>query len=224
MAHDNPWSAVDDYLNAALLPRDPILEEALRANAEAGLPAIDVAPNQGKLLHLLARIQGARDILEIGTLGGYSTIWLARALPPEGRLVSLEAEARHAEVARANLARAGLAEKVDVRVGPALGTLPTLVEEKRRPFDFVFIDADKPNNPNYLAWALKLTRLGSVIVIDNVVRAGGIIDAANGDPRVQGTRRLFDALAKEPRVSATAIQTVGSKGHDGFVLAYVVGT
>src|ERR1700683_5453592 len=171
MANDNPWSVVDDYLNAALLPRDPILEEALRANAEAGLPAIDVAPNQGKLLQLLVRIQGARDILEIGTLGGYSTIWLARALPPEGRLVSLEAEARHAEVARANLARAGLAEKVDVRVGAGVESVPKLGEENRPPFDFVFIDADKPNNPSYLAWALKLTRLGSVIVIDNVVRA-----------------------------------------------------
>jgi predicted O-methyltransferase YrrM len=223
MAHDNPWSAIDDYLNAALLPPDPALEAALRANADARLPAIDVAPNQGKLLHLLVRIQGARDVLEIGTLGGYSTIWLARALPPEGRLVSLEAEPRHAEVARANLARAGLAEKVDVRVGAALDSLPKLAEEKRRPFDFVFIDADKPNNPNYLAWALKLTRPGSVIVIDNVVRAGAIVDAGSSDPRVQGTRSLFEALAKEPRVSATAIQTVGSKGHDGFVVAYVVG-
>jgi predicted O-methyltransferase YrrM len=223
MPSDSQWSAVDDYLNAALLPPDPALEEALRANAAAGLPSIDVAPNQGKLLHLLARIQGARDILEIGTLGGYSTIWLARALPPEGRLVSLEAEPAHAVVARANLVRAGLADRVDVRVGAALDTLPRIAEEKRRPFDLVFIDADKPNNPNYLEWGLRLTRPGSVIVIDNVVRGGKVVDLASEDPRVQGTRRLFEMLAKEPRVSATAIQTVGSKGHDGFVLAYVCG-
>jgi predicted O-methyltransferase YrrM len=221
MSSDPSWSAVDDYLNAALLAPDAVLSEALRANAAAGLPAIDVAPNQGKFLHLLARIQGARDILEIGTLGGYSTIWLARALPSDGRLLSLEAEQAHADVARANLARAGLGEKVEVRVGAALATLPQIEAEKRRPFDLVFIDADKPNNPSYFEWALKLTRPGSVIVIDNVVRAGSIVDPANPDPRVQGTRALFERLANEKRVSATAIQTVGSKGHDGFVLAYV---
>jgi predicted O-methyltransferase YrrM len=217
------WTAVDRYLNEALLPHDAVLEEALRANAAAGLPAIDVAPNQGKLLRLIAEMQGARSILEIGTLGGYSTIWLARALPPDGRLVTLEAEAKHADVARTNIARAGFANLVEVRVGRALETLPKLVEEKRGPFDLVFIDADKPSNPEYLGWALRLTRPGSVIIVDNVVRAGGILDAASDDPRVQGTRRLFDALSREPRLSATAIQTVGSKGHDGFVLARVHG-
>jgi predicted O-methyltransferase YrrM len=218
------WTAVDRYLVSALLPADDALADALRANAAAGLPAIDVAPNQGKLLHLVARIQGARAILEIGTLGGYSTIWLARALPPDGRLVTLEAEAKHAEVARANVARAGLASVVEIRVGRALETLPLLAKEGRGPFDLVFIDADKPKNPEYLEWALRLTRPGSVIVVDNVVRAGDILDATSDDPRVQGTRRLFDALARESRLSATAIQTVGSKGHDGFVLARVVGT
>jgi predicted O-methyltransferase YrrM len=217
------WTAVDRYLVSALLPADDVLEGALRANAAAGLPAIDVAPNQGKLLHLIARIQGARTILEVGTLGGYSTIWLARALPPDGRLVTLEAEAKHAEVARANVARAGLASRVEVRVGQALETLPLLAKEGREPFDMVFIDADKPSNPEYVEWALRLTQPGSVIVVDNVVRAGGILDASSDDPRVQGTRRLFEMLAREPRLSATAIQTVGSKGHDGFVLARVVG-
>jgi predicted O-methyltransferase YrrM len=217
------WTAVDRYLVSALLPADDVLEKALRANAAAGLPAIDVAPNQGKLLHLIARIQGARTILEVGTLGGYSTIWLARALPPDGRLVTLEAEAKHAEVARANVARAGLASRVEVRVGRALETLPLLAKEGREPFDMVFIDADKPSNPEYVEWALRLTQPGSVIVVDNVVRAGGILDASSDDPRVQGTRRLFEMLAREPRLSATAIQTVGSKGHDGFVLARVVG-
>jgi len=216
------WTAVDRYLVSALLPPDPALDEALRANAAAGLPAIDVAPNQGKMLHLIAQMQGARAILEIGTLGGYSTIWLARALPRDGRLVTLEAEAKHAEVARANVARAGLASVVEIRVGRALETLPRLAEEGRGPFDLVFIDADKQNNAEYVAWALRLTRPGSVIVVDNVVRAGRVIDAGSDDPQIQGTRRLFDALAREPRLSATAIQTVGSKGHDGFVLARVV--
>ncbi len=216
------WTAVDRYLAAALLPPDAALEEALRANAAAGLPAIDVAPNQGKLLHLIAKMQGARAILEIGTLGGYSTIWLARALPADGQLITLEAEAKHAEVARANLVRAGVARVVEIRVGLALDSLPKLVEEGRGPFDLVFIDADKPNNAEYLAWALRLTRLGGVIIVDNVVRGGGVLDATSDDPRIVGTRRLFEALAREPRLSATAIQTVGSKGHDGFVLARVV--
>ncbi|MGO9837612.1 MAG: O-methyltransferase [Polyangiaceae bacterium] len=217
------WNAVDRYIISALLPADSALEEALRANAAAGLPAIDVAPNQGKLLHLMAQMLGARSILEIGTLGGYSTIWLARALPPGGRLVTLEAEAKHAEVARANVARAGLAGVVEVRVGRALDTLPLLAKEGRGPFDLVFIDADKPSNADYVEWALKLTRPGSVIIVDNVVRAGGILDASSDDPRVQGTRRLYEALGREPRLNATAVQTVGSKGHDGFVLARVVG-
>jgi predicted O-methyltransferase YrrM len=213
------WSSVDRYMQSALLQPDPALEDALRANAAAGLPAIDVAPNQGKLLYLIAQLLGARRILEIGTLGGYSTIWLARALPAGGTLVTLEVDPKHAEVARANLARAGLAQVVDVRVGRALDTLPALVGQV---FDLVFIDADKPNNPAYLAWALRLTRPGSVIVVDNVVREGGILDAASDDPRVQGTRSLFEAIAREPRLDATAIQTVGRKGHDGFVLARVV--
>ena len=216
------WTKTDQYINQSLLPHDDALEAALRANADGGLPAIDVAPNQGKLLHLLAQMQGAETILEIGTLGGYSTIWLARALPKGGRLVTLEAEQAHADVARANIARAGLAGVVDIRVGRALETLPKIAQEGIAPFDFVFIDADKPSNPDYVAWALRLTRPGSVIVVDNVVRAGGIIDPGNDDPRIQGTRRLFEELSREPRLNATAVQTVGSKGHDGFILARVV--
>jgi predicted O-methyltransferase YrrM len=213
------WSSVDRYMQSALLQPDPVLEDALKANAAAGLPAIDVAPNQGKLLYLIAQLLGARSILEIGTLGGYSTIWLARALPAGGTLVTLEVDPKHAEVARANLARAGLAQVVDVRVGPALDTLAALAGQL---FDLVFIDADKPNNPAYLAWALRLARPGSAIVVDNVVREGAILDATSGDPRIQGTRSLFEAIAREPRLEATAIQTVGGKGHDGFVLARVV--
>ena len=213
------WASVDRYVEGALLRPDPVLEAALRANAEAGLPAIDVAPNQGKLLHLLALMLGARRILEIGTLGGYSTIWLARALPAGGNLVTLEANPKHAEVARANVARAGLTHAVDVRVGAALDTLPALEGQR---FDFVFIDADKPNYAAYLEWALRLTRPGGAIVIDNAVRQGAIVDAASDDPLVRGTRAVFEALAREPRLDATAIQTVGSKGHDGFILARVV--
>jgi predicted O-methyltransferase YrrM len=206
-------------MQSALLQPDPALEDALRANAAAGLPAIDVAPNQGKLLYLIAQLLGARRILEIGTLGGYSTIWLARALPAGGTLVTLEVDPKHAEVARANLARAGLTQVVDVRVGRALDTLAALAGQL---FDLVFIDADKPNNPAYLAWALRLTRPGSAIVVDNVVREGAILDATSDDPRIHGTRSLFEAVAREPRLEATAIQTVGGKGHDGFILARVV--
>lgn len=213
------WSAVDCYLESSLLTPDPVLDSALAASAAAGLPAINVAPNQGKLLHLVAQMLGARSILEIGTLGGYSTIWLARALPAGGKLVTLEADPKHAQVAKANLVRAGLAHVVDVRLGPALETLPALAGQT---FDLVFIDADKPNNPRYLVWALRLTRPGSVIVVDNVVREGGVLDEASDDPRIQGTRSLFEAIAREPRLEATAIQTVGGKGHDGFVLARVV--
>lgn len=213
------WTAVDDYFNGLLVPPDPALDEALRASAEARLPSINVAPNQGKLLHLLARIHGTRKILEIGTLGGYSTIWLARALPPGGRLVTLEAEPRHFEVARANVARAGLSDVVELRLGRALDTLPGLVGDA--PFDLVFIDADKPSNPDYFAWALKLTRPGSLIVVDNVVRRGAVADPASADPAVAGVRRLVDLIAAEPRVTATALQTVGGKGHDGFLLALV---
>ena len=211
------WQRVDGYLAELLVGDDPALAAALAANAAAGLPAIDVSPLQGKLLHLLARIAGARRILEIGTLGGYSTIWLARALPAGGRLVTLEAERRHAEVARANIARAGLADRVELIPGPALVTLPTL----EGPFDLVFIDADKRSNPDYLAWALRLTRPGAVIVCDNVIRDGAITDAASRDPGVVGTRRFLDALAADPRLAATVVQTVGAKGWDGFAIAIV---
>ena len=211
------WTAVDDYLTGELACSDEALEAALRSSAEAGLPAIAVSPPQGKLLHLIARMVGARRILEVGTLGGYSTIWLARALQPGGELVTLEINPRYAEVASANLARAGLADGVNVRVGPALETLPTLAG----PFDLVFIDADKPSNADYFAWAVKLSRPGTAIVVDNVVRDGAVIDAGSADPAVAGVRRLNALIASEPRVSATAIQTVGSKGYDGFILALV---
>src|SRR5690242_9547829 len=217
------WKEVDRYLSDRLVAPDSALEEALAANAAAELPAIDVAPNQGKLLHLLARIAGARRILEIGTLGGYSTIWLARALPKDGRLITLEASAKHAEVARKNIARAGLSEMLDLRLGAALDTLPQLVEESAGPFDLIFIDADKPNIPDYLTWSLKLSRKGTVVLIDNVIREGEILDASSSDTSVQGVRRLFDMLHDEPRLQATALQTVGSKGYDGFAMAVVTG-
>jgi predicted O-methyltransferase YrrM len=204
------------------VPPDPALDAALAASEAAGLPPINVAPNQGKLLMLLAQIQGARRILEIGTLGGYSTIWLARALPADGRVVTLEADRRHAGVARANFAHAGLSDLIELRVGRALDTLPQLVAEGLEPFDMVFIDADKPGNPDYLAWALKLTRRGSLIIADNVVRDGRVADAKSRDSSVRGIRRFNALLAAEPRVSATAIQTVGSKGYDGFAIALVV--
>lgn len=217
------WAEVDRYLGGLLVGADDGLRAALEASAAAGLPPIQVSPVQGKLLHLLVRLHGARTALEIGTLGGYSTIWLARALPPDGRLVSLEADPRHAEVARANLARAGVADRVDVRVGRAVDTLPVLAEEGAV-FDLVFVDADKPSNPDYVGWALRLTRPGSVIVVDNVVRGGAVADASSEDPNVVGTRRMLELMADEPRLSATALQTVGEKGYDGFVLAVVNGT
>ena len=217
------WKAVDRYLSDRLVASDSALEEALAANAAAELPAIDVAPNQGKLLHLLALATNARSILEIGTLGGYSTIWLARALPEGGRLLTLEANPKHAEVARKNISRAGLSNVVTLRLGPALDTLPQLVEENAGPFDLIFIDADKPNIPNYLTWSLKLSRKGTVILIDNVVRDGEILDASSSDASVQGVRRLFDMLHEEPRLQSTALQTVGSKGYDGFAMAVVTG-
>jgi predicted O-methyltransferase YrrM len=216
------WTAVDRYFTESLCGTDEGLDRALEANAEAGLPAIDVAPNQGKLLHLLAVIQGARRILEVGTLGGYSTIWLARALPADGRLVTLELQPRHGEVARENVARVGLSDKVEIRVGPALESLRQLHEEGVEPFDMIFVDADKPNNPGYLEWALKLSRRGSLIVIDNVVREGAIVDTESEDAAVVGTRTMFERMSTEPRLSATAIQTVGSKGYDGFALGVVV--
>jgi predicted O-methyltransferase YrrM len=210
------WTAVDRYFTDLLVPSDPALHRALEASAEAGMPAIAVSPTQGKLLMLLAEIQGARNILEIGTLGGYSTIWLARGLTAGGRLITLEANAKHAEVARANIARAGLEHAVDVRLGRALDTLPQLITEA--PFDLIFIDADKAAYPEYLSWAIKLSRSGSVIVADNVVRNGAVIDESSGDPNVEGVRRFNELLAADRRVSATAIQMVGSKGYDGFVV------
>ena len=220
------WTAVDRYIGERLIGSDPALDAALSASAEAGLPPIAVSPSQGKLLYLLARALGTRTVLELGTLGGYSTIWLGRALPPDGRLVTLEAEAKYAEVARANIARAGLGDLVELRLGPALDTLPQLAAEGPQPFDLVFIDADKQSTPEYFRWALELTRPGSVIVTDNVIRDGALIDTSNEDPGVQGGRRFHELLAAdrrgEQRVSATTIQTVGSKGYDGFTLALVM--
>ena len=213
------WAAVDAFIGERLLPPDPILDAALAANAAAGLPAIDVSPAHARLLQILARIAGARRILEIGTLGGYSTIHLARALPEGGRLVTLEAVPKHAEVARANLGRAGLTDRVEVIVGPALATLPSL----DGPFDFIFIDADKESNPAYLAQALRLSRPGTVIVCDNVIRDGRVADPTADNPAVAGTRRFFEAAGAEPRLTATAVQTVGVKGWDGFAIAVVSG-
>ncbi|QIC05994.1 O-methyltransferase [Brevibacillus sp. 7WMA2] len=217
------WAEVDQYFNSMLLPSDPILEGVLQANANAGMPAIDVAPNQGKFLYLLAKIRGAKKILEIGTLGGYSSIWLARALPEDGQLISLEYEQPFAQVAKENIKKAGLTEKVTILVGPALETLPTLQEKGLTGFDMIFIDADKQNNPHYLQWALQLCNPGAIILGDNVVRNGEVIDPENGDDRIQGIRQFFDLLAAEPRIEATAIQTVGSKGYDGFALGVVKG-
>ncbi len=216
------WSQVDDYFAGELLDRDPALSTALAASREAGLPDIAVSATQGKLLHLLARVQGARNILEIGTLGGYSTLWLAKALPPGGRIVTLEADPKHVEVARANLARAGYANQVQVRLGAALDTLPELETERVGPFDLTFIDADKRSNAEYFDWALRLSRRGSLIIVDNVVREGKVLDAASEDASVQGVRRLVTRMSLETRVSVTAIQTVGHKGYDGFAIALVV--
>src|ERR1700757_5113977 len=216
------WEAVDKFLDTMLIPQDSSLDDALAAAAAAKLPAIQVSSVQGKFLHLLARIQGARNILEIGTLGGYSTIWMARALPPGGHLLTLEADAKHAAVARANFVRAGLASVIELRFGPALDTLPRVATEGRGPFDLTFIDADKFTMAEYFEWALKLSRRGSVIVADNVIRHGGVIDAESKDPDIVGVRRFNEHLAKEPGVSATEIQTVGSKGYDGFALAVVL--
>ncbi|WP_210634228.1 O-methyltransferase [Streptomyces sp. GESEQ-13] len=224
MSEARLWNAVDDYFTEQLLGGDPddALEAALRESDAAGLPPIAVSPLQGKLLQLLARLQGARRVLEIGTLGGYSTIWLGRALPADGRLVTLEYDPRHAEVAVRNIARAGLAEQVEVRVGPALESLPKLADEQPPPFDLVFIDADKANNPHYVEWALRLTAAGSVIVLDNVVRGGRVADPDNSDPDVLGTRAALEMFGTHPRLDATAVQTVGAKDHDGFALARVV--
>ncbi|MGA2969628.1 MAG: O-methyltransferase [Acidimicrobiales bacterium] len=215
------WTNVDDYLVAILAPSDASLDAALADSTAGGLPQINVAPNQGKLLELLATIRGARRILEIGTLGGYSTIWLARALGAEGRLVTLELEPHHADVARINIDRAGLGELVDIRTGPAAASLRSMIDEGVEPFDFVFIDADKEGYAEYFSLTLKLSRPGTVIVADNVVREGAVIDPHNADERVIGIRKFLDTVKGDQRVSGTAVQTVGSKGYDGFALFVV---
>jgi predicted O-methyltransferase YrrM len=215
------WATVDRYLTDTIVKPDAALGAALDRSDAAGLPSINVSPSQGKFLHMLARLVNARAILEVGTLGGYSTIWLARALKPGGRLITLEADARHAELARANLARAGLDRMVDVRLGPALDTLPRIATEGIAPFDLVFIDADKPNTPQYFTWALKLSHAGSIIVVDNVIRKGEVANPSATDPNVQGMQQFFTMAAAEPRVDATAIQTVSSKGYDGFSIILV---
>ncbi len=217
------WSAVDDYVTRLLVKPDPALESAVDATARAGMPPIAVSAPQGKLLALLAQITGARWILEIGTLGGYSTIWMARALPADGRLISLEVDPGHAEVATANLAAAGVDKVTEIRIGPALETLPKLAEEGAGPFDLVFIDADKANIPEYLDWSIRLARPGTVIVVDNVVRDGALLDDSGQKPDVVGVRRLHEMLSTDHRVSATTIQTVGAKGYDGFTLGVVLG-
>lgn len=219
---ENQWTAVDDYVNALVVRPDAALDSALEATAAAGMPAIAVSAAQGKLLHLLARLVGARRVLEIGTLGGYSTIWMARALPEDGRIISLEIDAHHADVARRNLAAAGLADIAEVRVGAALDLLPKLAAEEAGPFDLSFIDADKANIPEYFDWSVVLSRPGALVVVDNVIRNGAVIDADSQDASVAGVRRLNEMLAKRTDVSATTIQTVGSKGYDGFTIALVL--
>ncbi|RAV19392.1 O-methyltransferase [Paenibacillus contaminans] len=215
------WEKVDEYITERLIPQDDVLESVLAANQQARLPAYDVTPAQGKLLHLLVRMQGAKRIMEIGTLGAYSTIWLARALPSDGHIVTLELDPFHAQVARSNIALAGMNDKIELRVGDALEQLARMAEEGVEPFDFIFIDADKPNNPKYLKWALHFSHPGTVILGDNVIREGEVVNESSQDPRVNGVRRFYDLLAEEPRIEATAIQTVGSKGYDGFVLGIV---
>ncbi len=221
MTNDPRWNAVDDYLAQKIVAEDDALAAALAASEAAGLPPIEVSAAHGKMLHLLARIAGARKALEIGALGGYSTIWIARALAHGGRLLTLEADAAHAAVARANVERAGLGDRVEVRVGAALDSLPEIEAEGLGPFDFVFIDADKENNANYVAWALRLSRPGTTIVVDNVVRAGRVLDASSRDSQIVGVRNMFEMMKAEPRLSVTAVQTVGAKGWDGFALAVV---
>ncbi|GAA3110312.1 O-methyltransferase [Streptomyces echinatus] len=223
MSGSQLWDDVDDYFISHLSPDDDALRAALRDSEAAGLPAIAVTAAQGKFLQLLAQVQGARNVLEIGTLGGYSTIWMARALPEDGRLISLEYNAKHADVATRNIARAGLERIVEVRVGPALESLPKLADENPAPFDLVFIDADKANNAHYVEWALRLTRAGSLIIVDNVVRGGRVTEADSTEPDVAGTRAAIELIAGHPRLSGTALQTVGQKGYDGFALARVLG-
>jgi predicted O-methyltransferase YrrM len=215
------WEAVDKYFDKMLIPHDSTLDDALAAAAAAKLPAIQVSSVQGKLLHLLARIMGARNILEIGTLGGYSTIWMARALPEGGRIITLEADPKHAEVARKNFARAGVESKVELRLGKALDTLPKVAADGLGPFDMFFIDANKSNMPEYFEWSLKLARTGSVIIADNVVREGAVLDAKSKDDDIQGIRRFLEMVGKEKRVSGTALQTVSTKNYDGFALVLV---
>jgi predicted O-methyltransferase YrrM len=215
------WTKVEEYVDGLLIPTDAVLEAARKASEDAGLPTIAVTPSQGRLLHIMTKMQGARRILELGTLGGYSTIWMARALPADGRLVTLEFAAKHFEVARENIARAGLSERVDQRLGPALDTLPKLEAEGAGPFDFVFIDADKENCAPYFEWAVRLSRPGTVIMVDNVIRDGEVANAETTDSLVAGIRRFNEAVAAEPRVTATTVQTVGSKGYDGFTLIRV---
>ena len=218
---ETKWTAVEDYLDGLLIQEDPALAAVRKASAAAGLPDIAVSPSQGKLLHLLVRMRGARRILEIGTLGGYSTIWMARALPKAGHLVTLEFVPRHFEVAKANLSRCGLSNVVEQRLGPAIELLPQLAKQKKGPFDLIFIDADKEQTAEYFAWAVRLSAPGAAILVDNVIRDGRVADGKDGDPRVRGIRRFLRAAAAEPRVTATTIQTVGSKGYDGFTLAVV---
>ena len=222
MTPKEQWTAVDNYLGGLLVGTDAALDAAQADSAAAGLPSISVSPLQGKLLHLLALSCRAKTILEIGTLGGYSTIWLGRALPEDGRLVTLEYEERHARVARKNLERAGLSSRVELILGRALDTLPRLANDSRAPFDLIFIDADKPATPEYFDWALKLSKSGSLIIVDNVIRNGNVIDAATADEAVKGVRRFHERVARESRVRATAIQTVGCKGYDGFAMAVVL--
>jgi predicted O-methyltransferase YrrM len=222
-ADQQTWTAVDEYVSDLLSPHDQILEAAIASAVGAGLPAIQVSPPQGKLLVLLAKTIGAQSVLEFGTLGGYSTIWLGRALPDDGHVITLEAEPAYAEVARANFQRARLDEMVEIRVGPALETLPALEREGAGPFDLVFIDADKVHTPEYFAWSVEHTRPGGLIVADNVVRGGALVDEADDDPAIVAQRRFHEMLAAEPRVEATTIQTVGAKGYDGFSIALVKG-
>jgi len=215
------WTAVDQYIGETVVPSDPALDACIAASTKAELPAIAVTANQGKLLHILARLVNAKKILEIGTLGGYSTIWLARALPNDGRLITLEINQKHAEVARANVARAGLSDLVEFRLGRALDGMQKIAAERIGPFDLFFIDADKASIPEYFTWSLKLARPGSIIIVDNVVRKGAVLDAKSDDADVQGVRRLNEMLKTESRVTATTLQTVGSKGYDGFTIALV---
>ena len=215
------WTAVDDYIVSSLFEADPVLDAVIATNRKQGLPAIDVSAAQGKLLSLLVRISSARKVLEIGTLGGYSTIWMARGLPADGKVVTLELDPHHAKVARSNFERAGVSDKVDLRVGPALQSLATLGSENAGPFDLIFIDADKPNNPNYLSWAMRLSRPGSVVICDNVVRDGTVLNGDGRDAYVEGARAAFSFIGGEKRLDGTAIQTVGAKGYDGFAIAVV---